>query len=181
MPGFIAALEQLNRELTAGRVDPLVARFSVFEYTCTAADVSGGLGTADGCTAAGQVFRAFRTSSWRSEGGTRPVEAIVANLQGYQDGFDTAKSDEYGAGTFRVYAYDPTKTTAVLTVTSKCLPQFQCPASGFQRLVWVPEFEYVDGHWKIRSLMYAFVLGEEFLDPPSVEVKQRMPQWTKFE
>ena len=181
MPGFIAALQQLNKDLASGRVDALVSRMKVIGYTCTAADVAGGLGTAEGCTSAGQQLRAFQTSSWRSEGGLRPVEAIVANLQGYQANFDTSKSDQYGAGTFRVYAYDPTNTTAVITVTSKCLPQFQCPAAGFQRLVWVPAFEYIEGRWKISSLMYAFVLGEEFLDPPSAEVRQRMPQWTEFE
>ena len=80
-----------------------------------------------------------------------------------------------------MYAYDPTTTQAVLTVTSKCLPQFQCPAAGFQRLVFVPTFEHVEGRWMVSSLMYAFVLGDEFLDPPSAEVKQRLPQWTKFQ
>ena len=179
IPGFIAALTQLSKELNAGTVDPLISRFKVVDYTCKPADLQPGLGQPD-CKVVGETFRGFLTSSWRSEGGLRRVEDTVANLKGYQASFDPTKSDVYGPGTFRVYAYDPTKTTAVITVTSKCLPQFQCPTSGFQRLVWVPTFEYIDGRWKIASLMYAFVLGEEFLDPPSAEVKQRMPQWTKL-
>ena len=181
MPGFIAALEELSKELSSGKMGGVVSRMKVVDYTCTAADVAGGLGTASDCTTVGQTYRGFQTSQWRSEGGIRPAEKVVENLQGYAANFDTAKSDEYGAGTFRIYAYDPTKTTAVLTVVSKCLPQYQCDASGVQRLVWVPTLEYIDGRWKIASLMCAFVLGEEFLDPPSAEVKQRMPQWTKLD
>jgi len=179
--GFIAALRQLDKELNGGRVDPLISRFAVREYTCTAADIAGGPGAVSDCRTAGEKIRVVRSSAWRSEGGFRTVEALVANLNGYQANFDPARTDGYGAGTFRVYAYDPTTKSAVITVTSKCLPQTQCPPAGFQRLVWVLDFDYLDARWKIDSIMYAFVLGEEFLDPPSPEAKQRLPRWTKFQ
>lgn len=175
--GFKAALQAFNKEISAGTVDPIIARLNVKEYTCTEADTKPGLGQPE-CSTAAEKIRAILVSGWKSEGGLRKVEGVVANLKERQAGFDTAQSDKYGPGTFRVYAYDPTKNIAVLTVTSKCLPQYNC--STFQRLTWVAQFEFVDGRWKISSLMTAFVLGEDFLEP-SAEGKQRMPGWEKFQ
>ncbi len=34
--GFRAALEQLNKELGAGTLDPFISRFKVIDYTCKA-------------------------------------------------------------------------------------------------------------------------------------------------
>jgi hypothetical protein len=178
--GFKAALTTFNKELAAGSVDPLVARLKVVDYTCTAQDATPALGGPD-CSAAGEKIRGFLSSSWRSEGGLRKVDSIVANLKERQAGFDTSKSDQYGAGTFRVYAFDPIRNTAVLTVTSKCLPEFQCPASGFQRLIWVASFEFIEGRWKIASLMSAFVLGEEFLSKGAEGSKIYLPNWEAFQ
>jgi hypothetical protein len=174
--GFKAALQKFNGEISSGTVDPLVARLKVTDYTCKASDLQPGLGQPE-CATAGEVIRGFQSSSWRSEGGMRKVESIVTNLKERQTGFDPTKSDKYGTGSFRVYAFDASKSMAVLTVTSKCLPQFQC--SDFQRLTWVAQFEFVNGRWMVSSLMSAFVLGEDFLDP-SAEGKQRMPGWEKF-
>ncbi len=84
-------------------------------------------------------------------------------------------------GEFRVFAIDATKHTAVITVISKCLPQYRCPDTGFQRLVWVPQFEFIDGRWKIASLMYAFVLGEEFFTAGGEGSKIYLPNWEKFQ
>ena len=175
--GFRAALDTLNKELAKGTVDPLIARLKVIDYTCKPEDVEDGLGQPE-CDTAGEAIRGVQVSQWRSEGGLRKVESIVNNLKVLGSAFDTTRSDKYGPGTFRVYAYSTSAKMAVLTVTSTCLPQYQCTA-GFQRLVWVPTFEYIDGAWKVASLMYAFALGSEFLDP-SLEGRQRMPGWQEF-
>lgn len=174
--GFKAALQNFNREISSGTVDPLVARLKVTDYTCKASDLGPGSGAAE-CKAAGEVIRAFQSSAWKSEGGLAKVESVAGALKQREAGFDTTKSDKYGTGTFRVHAFDASKNMAVLTVTSKCLPQFSC--TEFQRLTWVAQFEFVNGRWMVSSLMSAFVLGEDFLDP-SPEGKQRMPGWEKF-
>ncbi|MGE3074695.1 MAG: hypothetical protein AB7N24_01085 [Dehalococcoidia bacterium] len=175
--GFRAALEQLNKELANGSLDAFIARLKVIDYTCKASDVTPGLGQPE-CDAVGEVIRGFQSSNWRSEGGLRKVASVIANLKERQAGFDTSKSDDYGSGALHIFAFDPTTHTAVVTVISKCLPEHQCP-SGTERLVWVPTFEYVDGHWKISKLLYAYVLGEDFLSP-SQEGKNLMPGWEKF-
>jgi hypothetical protein len=174
--GFKAALQNFNREISSGTVDPLVARLKAIDYTCRASDLGPGSGAAE-CKSVGETIRAFQTSAWKSEGGLAKVESVVGALKVREAAFDTTKSDRYGNGAFRVYAFDASKNMAVLTVTSKCLPQFQC--SDFQRLTWVAQFEFVNGRWMVSSLMSAFVLGEDFLDP-SPEGKQRMPGWEKF-
>ncbi|MGE0601125.1 MAG: hypothetical protein AB7J35_15585 [Dehalococcoidia bacterium] len=175
--GFRAALEQLNKELAGGSLDAFIARLKVIDYTCKASDVTPGLGQPE-CATAGEVIRAFETGNWRSEGGLRKVESVIANLKERQAGFEVAKSDDYGSSALRIFAFDPTTHTAVVTVISKCLPQYQCP-SGVQRLVWVPSFEYQDGRWMISKLLFAYVLGDDFLDP-SAEGKNVMPDWEKF-
>jgi hypothetical protein len=175
--GFLQALREFNRELSSGRVDPFISRAKVVDYTCKATDVQGGEGAVHACKTVGEVVRGVGTSTWRSSGTLTKVEDFVANLQGLQVNFDTAKSDEFGPGTLRVFAYDDTKHSAVVTVISKCLPQYQCPGTGVQRLVWVPQFEYVDGAWKIERLMYAFVLGEEFLEADAEGSNIYLPDW----
>ena len=97
--GFRAALEQLNKELGAGTLDPFIARFKIVDYTCKPEDTVPGLGQPE-CTTAGEVIRGFQTGNWRSEGGLRKVDSVVANLKERQAGFDTSKSDDYGTGTF---------------------------------------------------------------------------------
>jgi hypothetical protein len=175
--GFKAALDQFNKDLAAGKLDPFIARFKIVDYICKASDLEPGLGQPE-CTTAGEVIRGFQTGNWRSEGGLRKVENVVKNLQEPQADFDTSKSDEFGPGTLRVYAYDSTAHVAVVTVISECLPQFQCE-SGVQRLVWVPTFEFENGTWKISRLLYAYVLGEEFLEN-APETQGYLPNWEKF-
>ncbi len=179
--GFRAALAQFNKEINAGTVDPRIARFKVADYTCREIDVAGGIGAVTGCKAVGEVIRGVATSTWRSEGNFTSVEKIVENLKSYQAALDTARADEFGPGAFRGFAIDATKHTAVITVISKCLPQYKCPDTGFQRLVWVPQFEFIDGRWKIASLMYAFVLGEEFFTAGGEGSKIYLPNWEKFQ
>lgn len=175
--GFKAALDTLNTELAANTVDPLIARLKVSDYTCAAADLNGAPGRPS-CASAGQVVRVVSTSQWRSESGLHTVEDIVTNLQSYQVGFVPTQQDKFGPGTFRVYAFDATTHRAVLTVTARCLRDYPC-TGGFMRLVWAPTFEYIDGSWKISELMYAFILGSEFLDR-SAEVRQLMPGWQVY-
>lgn len=177
--GFIAMLRTFDKEISRGAIDPIIARLRTEEYTCKASDIEPGLGQPE-CKTAGEVIQAVLVGNWRSEGGLRKVETVVAQIQALQKEVDTAKSDTWGAGAPMVYAFDAVEHKAAVTMITKCLPQFQCP-DGTMRVALVLTFEFEGGRWGVTKLLNAYVLAEEFLEP-SAEAKQiQMPNWERFE
>lgn len=177
--GFIAMLRMFDREMARGAIDPIIARLRTEEYTCKAMDIEPGLGQPE-CKTAGEVIQSVLVGNWRSEGGLRKVETVVAQIQALQKEIDTAKSDPWGNGFPTVYAFDAVEHKAAVTMITKCLPQFQC-LDGTMRVALVLTFEFEDGHWGVTRLLNAYVLAEEFLEP-SAEAKQiQMPNWERFE
>lgn len=177
--GFVEMLRTFDREISRGAIDPIIARLYLEEYTCKASDIEPGLGQPE-CKTAGEVIRAVQVGNWRSEGGLRKVETVVAQIQALQAEIDTTKSDKWGEGAPTVYAFDATAHKAVVTTITKCLPNFQCP-DGTMRVALVLTFEFKDSRWMVTNLLNAYVLAEEFLEP-SAEAKQvQMPNWEKFE
>ncbi len=177
--GFTAMLGTFDQELSRGAIDPIIARLRTEEFTCKASDLEPGLGQPE-CKTAGEVIKAVQVGNWRSEGGLRKVETVVAQIQALQKEIDTAKSDKWGDGFPTVYAFDAVEHKAAVTMMTKCLPQFQCP-DGTMRVALVLTFEFKDGRWGVTNLLNAYVLAEEFLEP-SAEAKQvQMPNWERFE
>jgi hypothetical protein len=176
--GFIAMLRTFDQEISGGTLEPIIARLRTEEYTCKASDLEPGLGQPE-CKAAGEVIKAVLVGNWRSEGGLRKVETVVAQIQALQQGIDTTKPDKWGEGSPRVYAFDAIGHKAAVTMITKCLPQFQCP-DGTMRVALVLTFEFKGGRWGVTNLLNAYVLAEEFLEP-SAEAKQiQMPNWERF-
>lgn len=177
--GFVAMLRTFDAEMSRGAIDPIIARLHAEEYTCKASDIEPGLGQPE-CKTAGEVIQSVLVGNWRSEGGLRKVETVVAQIQALQKEIDTAKSDKWGDGFPTVYAFDAVEHKAAVTMITKCLPQFQCP-DGTMRVALVLTFEFEGGRWGVTNLLSAYVLAEEFLEP-SAEAKQiQMPNWERFE
>jgi hypothetical protein len=177
--GFVAMLRTFDQEMSHGAIDPIIARLRAEEYTCKASDIEPGLGQPE-CKTAGEVIQSVVVGDWRSEGGLRKVETVVAQIQSLQQEIDTAKSDKWGDGFPTVYAFDAVEHKAAVTMITKCLPQFQCPG-GTMRVALVLTFEFEGGRWGVTELLNAYVLAEEFLEP-SAEAKQvQMPNWERFE
>jgi hypothetical protein len=172
-------LRTFDQEMSRGAIDPIIARLRAEAYTCKASDLEPGLGQPD-CKTAGEVIDAVQVGNWRSEGGLRRVETVVAQIQALQKEIEAAKSDRWGEGIPSVYAFDPVEHKAAVTMITKCLPQFQCP-DGTMRVAIVLTFEFEGGRWGVTKLLNAYVLAEEFLEP-SPEAKQiHMPNWERFE
>jgi hypothetical protein len=177
--GFIAMLRTFDQEMSRGAIDPIIARLRTEEYTCKTSDIEPGLGQPE-CKTAGEVIQSVLVGNWRSEGGLRKVETVVAQIQALQGEIDAGKSDRWGDGFPTVYAFDAVEHKAAVTMVTKCLPQFQCP-DGSMRVALVLTFEFGDGRWGVTNLLNAYVLAEEFLEP-SAEAKQiQMPNWERFE
>jgi hypothetical protein len=177
--GFIAMLGTFDQELSRGAIDPIIARLRWEEYTCKASDLEPGLGQPE-CKTAGEVIRAIAVGDWRSEGGLRKVETVVAQIQALQAQIDATSSDTWGDGTPAVYAFDAVEHKAAVTMMTKCLPQFQCP-DGKMRVALVLTFEFEDGRWGVTQLLNAYVLAEEFLEPTEEAKQFQMPNWERFQ
>lgn len=175
--GLEDALSDFEDELRSGGLDAIVARLLIEEYTCKADDLEPGLGQPE-CTTAGEVIRALLMSSWRSEGGLRKVETVVAFLQALDGDIAADQSDDYGSGEPTFYAFDSSVERAVLTMIVACQPQHQC-ANGYQRVAMVFDLEYEDGRWMVEKIMNAFVLYEDFLEP-TAEGSNYFPEWERL-
>lgn len=175
--GLEDALSDFEDELRSGGLDAIVARLLIQEYTCKESDLQPGLGAPE-CTTAGEVIRALEMSAWRSEGGLRKVETVVAFLQDLDDDLALDESDDYGDGEPTIYAFDSSVERAVLTMIVECQPQHQC-TDGFQRVAMVLDLEYEDGSWMVEKIMNAFVLYEDFLEP-TAEGGSYFPEWERL-
>jgi hypothetical protein len=176
--GFEAALRNFEGELIREGLDPITARLILREYTCTATDLTPALGQPE-CATAGEVIRAIEMSSWRSSGGLRKVESVVAFLQRLSGELRPETSDEWGDGAPKIFAFDSSVDRAVLTMRVDCQPQHNCD-DGTQRVAMVLDFAYEEGRWKISRIMNAFVLYEEFLEP-NAESGAYFPNWERLD
>lgn len=176
--GFEEALRDFEQQLRSGGLDAITARLLLEEYTCKASDLEPGLGQPE-CMTAGEVIRAIEMSAWRSEGGLRRVESVVAFLQQLQGDLARDASDTWGEGNFDVYAFDSSVNRAVLTFMVDCQENFQCEG-GVQRAAIVLDFEYEGGRWMVSRIMNAFVLYEDFLEPTE-EGGAYFPDWERLD
>lgn len=177
--GFMQMLHTFDREMSGGALDPIIARLRWEEYTCKASDIEPGLGQPE-CKTAGEVIKAILVGNWRSEGGLRKVESVVARIQELQAAIEAGKTDRWGAGAPTVYAFDGEEHKAVVTAITKCMPQFQCP-DGTMRISLVLSFEFAEGRWGMTKVLYALALAEEFLEPSGEARQIQMPNWERFE
>lgn len=176
--GFEEALRDFEEQLRSGGLDAITARLLLEDYTCKDSDLQPGLGQPE-CTTAGEVIRAIEMSAWRSEGGLRKVESVVAFLQSLNADVEADASDQWGEGDFDIYAFDSSVNRAVLTFMVECQENFQCDG-GVQRVAMVLGFEYEDDRWMVSRIMNAFVLYEDFLDPTS-EGGAYFPEWEQLD
>ena len=175
--GFQGAQRNFEGEIIRNGLDPIIARLMLREYTCTSTDLTPALGQPE-CATAGEVIRAIEISSWRSSGGLRKVESVVAFLQRLDGELRPDSSDEWGSGAPKIYAFDSSEDRAVLTMRVDCQPDHRCD-DGTQRIVMVLDFAFEEGRWKINRIMNAFVLFEEFLEP-NAESGAYFPNWERL-
>ncbi len=176
--GFEEALRDLEEQLRSGGLDAITARLLIEEYLCKESDLQPGLGQPE-CTTAGEVIRAILLSGWRSEGGLRKVESVVAFLQQVNGDHTPDATDTWGSGDFDVYAFDSSVDRAVITFMVECQQNFQCEGS-VMRVAMVLDFEYEDGRWMVSRIMNAFVLFEDFLEPTE-EGGAYFPEWERLD
>ena len=135
-------------------------------FTCTESDVDGidlaiverGL-----CQEVGQQLDLVCVGLYRSEGSCGHPERLVTRIEEYFAAVLPTEEDEYGTGDIRLYAIALTRSpepldTAILTAITS-------PSGERSRTVLGIDFEYVEGHWVIRSMLVANVLAEELLTP----------------
>lgn len=177
--GFEEALRDFEKQLRSGGLDAITARLLLQEYTCKESDLEPGLGQPE-CMTAGEVIRAIEMSAWRSEGGLRKVESVVAFLQALNGDLAPDASDTWGDGEFDVYAFDSSVNRAVITFMVECQENFQCEG-GVQRAAMVLDFEYEDDRWMVSRIMNAFVLYEDFLEPTEEGKSFYFPEWEQLD
>jgi hypothetical protein len=175
--GFTEMLRSIDRQLAARSSSALTSRFRTTEYTCKPEDFPPKLDTPQ-CSAVGQTFQSFVLTRWRSEGGLVPVDTVLQLMTALEGNVDASKMDAYGEGRLRVYAFDASRSSAVITAITKCLPNFSCP-NGSMRVAVVPRFEFDGTRWVIPGMMTVYVLAEEFLDP-SNEARNVLPNWQRL-
>jgi hypothetical protein len=142
-------------------------------YTCTEADVAGGeSGVEQGlCQKVGQQVDVVEHWFWHSEGVLRRPETMATAIQDYFASAVLGESDDYGTGAVRLYAIGTTRSsdpsrrfkaailTAITPVGEGATRQPVRTARGIN-------FEYVDGRWVIRGMLWANgAADEELLSP----------------
>ncbi len=157
------------------------ARVKGRTYTCTESDfVMEGLGpTIESglCQEVGQQVEVTGHSYWRSEGlSVRPDRTVTAIEDYFSDAL-SGEGDDYGTGSVQLYAIGttpapgPTLTyeAAILTAIT---PRGEGPAREPVRTARGIHFEYVEGRWVIRGMLFADVLAEELLSPDTAPYDQ---------
>ena len=176
--GFEEALRDFEAQLRSGGLDAITARLLVQDYICKESDLGQGLGGAE-CATVGEAIRAVELSAWRSSGGLRKVESVVAFLQQLNGDLVADASDDWGDGDFDVYAFDSSVNRAVITFMVECQENFQCE-NDTQRVAMVLSFDYDDDRWMVSRIMSAFVLYEDFLEPTEEGKSFYFPEWEQL-
>lgn len=175
--GFERALRDLDRSLATGSTAAIVSRLLTVQYTCKPEDLSPKLDTPP-CSIVGQTIQSILLSRWRSEGALVPVDRVLQLLATLEANVLPAKSDSYGEGRLKVFAFDSSRASAVITAISQCLPNFSCQ-DGSMRVVLVPRFEFVGERWAISGMLTVYVEPVEFLDPRA-EARSVLPGWQRL-
>jgi hypothetical protein len=139
-------------------------------YTCTQYDIGEQVeGIGQGlCQKVGQQLELVQFGFWRSEGLLRRPETMAEAIDKYFSDALPEQSDSYGTGAVQLYALGVTRSTdpgqiyraAILTAIT---PRGEGAATEPARTARAVEFEYVEGRWVIRGMLWADVLAEELL------------------
>lgn len=178
LSGFMAFAGELDAELRAGNIDAIIDRLNAEPYTCTEDDFGEGAGR-PACDFAGQQFDGFLTATWRSEGSLAPVERTEEFLRSFMDSVLPDEQDQYGTGEARVYATAAGEEPYKLVITAIIDRPEEFGGGGPIRVSLVLPWQFEDGRWQAESLLVAYVLGEEFLEP-NPESSPIVPGWEEF-
>ena len=176
--GFMDFAGTLDSELRQGNIDAIIDRLAAEPYTCTDDDFGEGAGR-PACDFAGQQFDGFLTSTWRSEGSLAPVERTEEFLRSFMAAVLPGEQDQYGTGEARVYATAAGEEPYKLVITAIIERPQGYGGDGPMRVSLVLPWQFEDGSWQAESILIAYVLGEEFLEP-NPESSPLVPGWEEF-
>jgi len=141
-------------------------------YTCTQSDIGAeAWGIEQGlCQEVGQQVDVVEFGYWRSEGVLSRPDSMATAIEGYFSSALPGEDDDHGIGAVRLYAIGTTRSSdpgrkfkaAILTAIT---PVGEGAASNPVRTARGINFEYVEGRWVIRGVLFADVLAEDLLSP----------------
>ncbi len=146
------------------------ARVQGRAYTCAESDVGGeSSGIEQGlCQEAGQQIDVVEHGFWRSGGLLGRPNSMATAIEGYFGSALPGESDDYGTGAVRLYAIGTTRSSDPSRAYKAAILTAITPVDGGAtakpvRTARGINFQYVDGRWVIRGMLWANVLGEELL------------------
>ena len=141
-------------------------------YTCTQSDIGAeAWGIEQGlCQEVGQQVDVVEFGYWRSEGVLSRPDSMATAIEDYFSSAVLGEDDDHGIGAVQLYAIGTTRSSdpsrkfkaAILTAIT---PVGEGAASKPVRTARGINFEYVDGRWVIRGVLFADVLAEDLLSP----------------
>jgi hypothetical protein len=171
---FAVFADDIARAVAEQDVEFFTSRVKGRTYTCAETDFTEeGLGraVAEGiCQEVGQQVEVVLHAFWHSEGVSVWPEQTKTAIEDYFFSALPGEQDDYGTGAVQLYATGttlapgPTLTyeAAILTAIT---PRGGGAASEPVRTARGIYFEYVEGRWVIRGMLFANVLAEELLSP----------------
>lgn len=176
---FLEFARELDEALRQGDIAELVARLDAEPYTCTDEDLEPSLG-APACEFAGQQFDAFMLANWRSHGSLVPVARAEEQLRTFGESVLPDAEDEYGSGEARVHAVGLRGDSYQTVITALIERPENFAGSGPLRVALVLPWHLDDDRWLAESLLMAYVLAEDFLEPTE-EGREYVPGWRRLE
>lgn len=176
--GFRTFAHRFDAALRAQGAVAITARWKTIEVVCRAEDVPR---RNDGaaCEQAGQRYQGVESSSWRSSGGIAPVERVNERLETAASTLHPEVTDGFGDGAMRVYALANTGAyRTVVTAVITAPPDFAGSPRPI-RVAWLVTWEFTDGEWRAKKIMFAYVLAEDLL-VPTKEGQGVVPGWERF-
>ncbi|MBI4571675.1 MAG: hypothetical protein HY723_06955 [Chloroflexi bacterium] len=180
--GYRAFASQVQAAADAEDAPFFTERVRLSDGICTEADVAGGIGAAP-CDSVGEPWAAFPIGYWRSEGELVSAGDGVAAIASLWERELPGESDDFGGGATQVYALalldDASEAGwTILTAIIERPPDFGegDPIRVARVLLW----QYDGERWRLRSLLVASVLAEEFLIPCNEALDYTGGSWERF-
>jgi DNA-binding CsgD family transcriptional regulator len=174
------AFRELGRELDAalrrGDSGFIADRLRAVDRVCSAADMVPGPGQFP-CNFVGQEISGLWLSGWRSEGTFATAEDVAGVVDRFIAGAVPAAGDGYGDGAARVHALGVSQERWTTVITAIVPRSEYMPAGPPIRAALVLDWEAAGAGWDVTSVMTAFVLAEDLLDPTP---EGRLPGWEAF-
>jgi len=175
--GFRVFAAKMQEALDAQDAAFFQDRVELASGICTDADVRGGIGAAP-CTRAGDPWEGFPAGYWRSEGAYLPPAEATSWVRDLAGAVVPEASDQFGGAELRVYALNPTAGAAVITAIIERPPDFG--EGGPLRVVRVAHWSYDGTRWRLKSMLVASVLAEEFLIPCPEGLTYFGGEWERY-